>query len=132
MGVIMENYFHQYGLLAMFVVVATAVPIGMLVVSYLASMVSIRPHKPNQTKSTIYECGVEPIGPNKWIQFDFKYYMYALLFVIFDIETIFLFPWAIQFNKLGMFALIEMFIFVMILLVGLIYAWKVKALEWGK
>ena len=128
----MENYFHQYGLLAMFVVVATAVPIGMLLVSYLASMVSIRPYKPNQTKSTIYECGVEPIVPNKWIQFDFKYYMYALLFVIFDIETIFLFPWAIQFNKLGMFALVEMFIFVMILLVGLIYAWKVKALEWGK
>ena len=52
--------------------------------------------------------------------------------VIFDIETIFLFPWAIQFGKLGMFALVEMFIFVMILLVGLIYAWKVKALEWGK
>ena len=92
----MENYFHQYGLLAMFIVVATAVPIGMLLVSYLASMVSIRPHKPNQTKSTIYECGVEPIGPNKWVQFDFKYYMYALLFVIFDIETIFYFPG--QFN----------------------------------
>jgi NADH-quinone oxidoreductase subunit A len=58
--------------------------------------------------------------------------MYALLFVIFDIETVFLFPWAIQFGQLGMFALVEMFIFVGILVVGLIYAWKVKALEWGK
>tara|TARA_B110000263_G_scaffold218915_1_gene205849 strand:- start:421 stop:819 length:399 start_codon:yes stop_codon:yes gene_type:complete len=132
MGVIMEGYFHQYGLLAMFVLVATAVPIGMLLLSYLASKVSIRPYKPNEIKSTTYECGVEPIGPTKWIQFDFKYYMYALLFVIFDIETVFLFPWAIQFGQLGMFALVEMFIFVGILVVGLIYAWKVKALEWGK
>ena len=128
----MEDYFHQYGLLAMFVLVATAVPIGMLLLSYLASKVSIRPYKPNEIKSTTYECGVEPIGPTKWIQFDFKYYMYALLFVIFDIETVFLFPWAIQFGQLGMFALVEMFIFVGILVVGLIYAWKVKALEWGK
>lgn len=76
-----------------------------------------------------YECGVEPVGP-PWVQFRVGYYVYALLFVVFDIETIFLYPWAVSFNKLGIFVLVEMVIFISILAAGLAYAWKEGALRW--
>jgi len=76
-----------------------------------------------------YECGVEPVGP-PWVQFRVGYYVYALLFVVFDIETVFLYPWAVTFNKLGLFVLVEMVIFIAILAAGLAYAWKEGALRW--
>jgi len=76
-----------------------------------------------------YECGVEPVGP-PWVQFRVGYYVYALLFVVFDIETVFLYPWAVAFNKLGLFVLVEMVIFIAILAAGLAYAWKEDALRW--
>lgn len=76
-----------------------------------------------------YECGVEPVGP-PWVQFRVGYYVYALLFVVFDIETVFLYPWAVTFNKLGLFVLVEMAIFIAILAAGLAYAWKEGALRW--
>lgn len=76
-----------------------------------------------------YECGVEPVGP-PWVQFRVGYYVYALLFVVFDIETVFLYPWAVTFNKLGVFVLVEMVIFIAILAAGLAYAWKEGALRW--
>ena len=126
----LDDYFRQYGLIAIFTVVAVMIPVGMLVVSWLFSFVRIRPHKPDPVKSSLYECGVDPIGPAKWTQFNFRYYMYALLFVIFDVETVFIYPWAIRFQQLGLFALIEMLIFVMILAIGLVYAWRKRALEW--
>lgn len=76
-----------------------------------------------------YECGVEPVGP-PWVQFRIGYYVYALLFVVFDIETVFLYPWAVVFDRLGMFILVEMVIFITILAAGLAYAWKEGALTW--
>ena len=78
-----------------------------------------------------YECGVEPVGP-PWVQFRVGYYVYALLFVVFDIETVFLYPWAVSFGKpaMGLFILVEMIIFVAILALGLAYAWKEGALTW--
>ena len=76
-----------------------------------------------------YECGVEPVGP-PWVQFRVGYYVYALLFVVFDIETVFLYPWAVTFNKMGLFVLVEMVIFIAILATGLAYAWKEDALRW--
>jgi NADH-quinone oxidoreductase subunit A len=76
-----------------------------------------------------YECGVEPVGP-PWVQFRIGYYVYALLFVVFDIETVFLYPWAVSFNKMGVFVLVEMAIFIAILAAGLAYAWKEGALRW--
>ena len=80
-------------------------------------------------KSSTYECGLETVGET-WVQFRVQYYIYALVFVIFDIETVFLYPWAVAYNKLGLFALVEMFIFLAILAGGLIYAWRKGALEW--
>ncbi len=85
--------------------------------------------KPSEVKESTYECGNVPIGES-WIQFRVRYYIFALLFVILDIEMIFLFPWAIVFQRMGLFALIEMAIFVGLLVVGLVYAWRKGALKW--
>ena len=80
----LEDYFRQYGLIAIFVVVAFIVPTSMLVLSFLLYRLGIRPQKPSAVKQDIYECGMETIG-GRWAQFNFRYYMYALLFVIFDV-----------------------------------------------
>ena len=96
----------------------------------LDSMVETRAiSRPDAEKQTIYECG-EPTVGSAWIQFDLRYYVVALLFVVFDVETIFLFPWAVRFKALGTFGLMEMLIFLIILVVGYIWVWKKGALEW--
>ena len=125
----LDDYFRQYGLIAIFAVVAFVVPSSMLLVSWLASKVRIRPQQPSAVKSDIYECGMQTIG-GKWGQFNFRYYMYALLFVIFDVEVIFIYPWAVRFSQLPLFALIEMLVFILILVVGWLYAWRKQDLEW--
>lgn len=114
----------DYTFIGIFTVLAVAFPVLALVAAYF-----VRPKKPNTVKASIYECGLETIGET-WVQFKVQYYIYALVFVIFDIETIFLFPWAVAYDKLGLFALVEMFIFLVILFAGLIYAWRTDALQW--
>ena len=126
----LEDYFRQYGLIAIFTALAVILPGTLLVVSWLLSYVRVRPSKPSLTKNSPYECGMELIG-ERWPQFNFRYYKFALLFVVFDVETVFLYPWAVYFNQLGLFAFIEMLVFILILVVGWAYAWKHKALEWG-
>ena len=125
----LDDYFRQYGLIAIFAVVAVIVPSSMLLVSWLASKVRIRPRKPDPVKLDVYECGMQTIG-GRWGQFNFRYYMYALLFVVFDIEVIFIYPWAAKFNQLPLFALVEMVIFILILMVAWAYAWRKQDLEW--
>ena len=124
-----DNYFRQYGLIAIFAVVAFVVPTSMLLLSWLASRVGVRPHNPTPVKLETYECGMETIG-GRWNQFNFRYYMYAILFVIFDVEVVFLYPWATKFLQLELFALLEMAAFVLVLLVGWAYAWRKRDLEW--
>ena len=89
----------------------------------------ITPRRPNAAKLLPYECGVDPIG-SPLIQFNSRFYLYALLFAVFDVEAIFIFPWAVSYGGLGLFALIEMAVFVGILLIGYAYAWRKRALEW--
>ena len=89
----------------------------------------LRPRKPSVTKQSVFECGLESQG-DSWVQFKAQYYVYALIFVIFDLETIFLIPWAVAFNKLGMFAFVEMFVFLVVLAGGLAWAWGKGILEW--
>ena len=125
----LEDYFRQYGLIAIFTAIAVLVPTTMLLMSHLAGMVGLRPRNPSTVKSDTYECGVETIG-GRWNQFNFRYYMYAILFVIFDVAVVFLYPLATKFLKLELFALIEMAVFVLVLLVGWAYAWRKKDLEW--
>ena len=89
----------------------------------------LRPNNPYAEKLQTYECGVDPVGTG-WSQTYVRYYIFGLLFVIFDVEAVFIFPWAINLEKLGYFGLIEMFFFIFILLIGLIYAIRKDVLKW--
>lgn len=120
----------RYGLIALFVIAAVSFP---LVPLLLASI--LRPKKPNKSKQTTYECGLEfedfpEEAQQVWVQFRVQYYIYALIFVIFDIEVVFLYPWAVAYNALGLYALVEMVIFLGILVMALAYAWRKGLLEW--
>lgn len=90
----------------------------------------IAPRKRSRAKSDTYECGVLTYGET-WVRFRIQYYIYALLFVIFDIETVFLYPWAVSYGHLGTFALVEMIVFLAMLAVGLAYAWARGVLRWS-
>jgi NADH:ubiquinone oxidoreductase subunit 3 (subunit A) len=89
----------------------------------------INPKKPNPIKQSTYECGIETVG-DTWVQFKVQYYIFALVFVVFDVEAVFLFPVAAAFNQLALFAVVEVILFVVILLVALGYVWRRGALEW--
>ncbi len=123
-SVAIDSYTYNYLFLAVFILVAILFP---LLPILLARVVA--PKKPSPIKNATYECGMETIGET-WIQFRVQYYLYALLFVIFDIETIFVYPWAVAFNQLGLFAFIEMIVFLAILAGGWAYAWRKGVLEW--
>ncbi|MBJ7260976.1 MAG: NADH-quinone oxidoreductase subunit A [Acidimicrobiia bacterium] len=89
----------------------------------------IRPVRPQADKYITYEAGSDPVGG--WGQSNVRYYVYALLFVIFDVEAVFIFPWAVGLGSLGMFGLVEMVIFILILALGLVYAWRKGVLRWA-
>jgi NADH-quinone oxidoreductase subunit A len=89
----------------------------------------VRPHNPSKTKLMPYECGIDPIDSARG-RYTVRYYIIAILFVVFDVETIFLFPWAVKFKLFGLFGLVEMLIFLAILVVGYIWVWAKGALEW--
>jgi NADH-quinone oxidoreductase subunit A len=114
----------NYAFIGLFLIAAATFPILPLVAAYF-----FRPARPTEIKLDTYECGLEAIG-DIWVQFKVQYYLYALAFVVFDIEVVFLYPWAVAYNQLSLFALIEMGIFLLILVGGLVYAWKKGALEW--
>jgi NADH:ubiquinone oxidoreductase subunit 3 (subunit A) len=118
----------SYDLIAILVFILTGV--ALLGVTLLLSRL-LQPRDPNPEKLTTYECGEPPVG-QAWIQFNIRFYVMALVFVIFDVEVVFLFPWAVVFQKLGAFAFIEMMVFLGILLVGLAYVWRNHDIEWIK
>jgi len=117
-------YQNSYLIVFIFLILGILLPIVALTLGKW-----LRPHKPTKEKQTTYESGIEPFHDSR-IQFNVRYYIFALMFVIFDVETVFLYPWAVAYEKLGIVALIEMLIFVVMLLIGLIYAWKKKVLKW--
>jgi NADH-quinone oxidoreductase subunit A len=110
--------------IAIFVAVATGFALFTLIFTRL-----IHPSKYNKVKLEPYECGIEPVTDAR-DRYSIRYYLVAMLFVIFDVETVFMFPWAVIFDKLLLFGLIEMAIFIFILVVGYFYAWKKGALDW--
>ncbi len=116
---------ESFGPVGLFFVIAAIFPIVPLILARF-----VAPSRPDRVKLSPYESGVETIGPTH-VQFRTRYYLYALIFVIFDLEAIFLFPWAVAFDQLGLFALIEMAIFIAFLLVAFAYAWRKRALEWS-
>ena len=119
-----EGYYGQYITIGIFAIVA-----AVLVMFTLGLSKVLRPDLPSTEKLTTYESGIDPIGVG-WGQSSVRYYMFALLFVIFDVEAVFLFPWAIVFERLGTQAFVEMVIFIGILAIALLYAIKKKVLEW--
>jgi NADH-quinone oxidoreductase subunit A len=96
----------------------------------LAASSFLRPHKPNPAKLAPYECGIEPERVPKGERFSVKFYVVAMLFIIFDIETIFLFPWAVGFRALGLFGLVEMAVFIALVFVAYVYIWQKGGLDW--
>ncbi len=114
----------QWLFVGLFAIIALLLP-GVAI--YLAGVLG--PKKPNEAKRTIYECGIETVGETK-LQFRAQYYVYALVFLIFDVEAVFLFPWAVAYGQLGLYAVLEGLLFALILAGGLVYAWKKGALEW--
>ncbi len=114
----------QYLPVLMFLLIAIAFAVGTIVVSSL-----IVPMRRNPAKDQSYECGVEPVGDARG-RFTIKFYLVAVLFILFDIEAVFLYPWAVTFRQLGLYGLVEMALFILILFVGYVYLLKKRALEW--
>ncbi|AOH57188.1 NADH:ubiquinone oxidoreductase subunit A [Peribacillus muralis] len=118
-------YQNNYLIVFVFLCLGILLPVIALFLGKL-----LRPYKPTDMKYTTYESGIEPFSDSR-VQFNVRYYLFGLMFVIFDVETVFLYPWAVAYDELGLFALIEMLFFVIILMLGLIYAWKKKVLKWN-
>jgi NADH-quinone oxidoreductase subunit A len=120
------DYFWQYGTIAGLALLGVAFGVIAFTLNRM-----VRPRKPRAEKYTTYECGIDPVGQG-WSQTQIRYYIFAFLFVIFDVESVFLFPWAVVFEgfKQAGQVLVEMVIFIGILALGLLYAWKKKVLEW--
>ncbi|MEE3955146.1 NADH-quinone oxidoreductase subunit A [Peribacillus frigoritolerans] len=118
-------YQNNYLIVFVFLCLGILLPVIALFLGRL-----LRPYKPTDMKSTTYESGIDPFLDSR-VQFNVRYYLFGLMFVIFDVETVFLYPWAVAYDELGLFALIEMLFFVVILMLGLIYAWKKKVLKWN-
>lgn len=120
----MDSYYNNYLFIALFLGVAILFPLMPLAIARI-----VAPRKPSKIKQDIYECGLESKG-DAWVQFRVQYYLYAIVFVIFDVEAIFLIPWAVAFGGLSVGACLAMLVFVLLLVEGLVYAWSKGVLEW--
>jgi NADH-quinone oxidoreductase subunit A len=118
------EYLSRYFPILLFVGIAMAFGAVTLVLSYL-----VQPKYPEAEKLSAYECGSEPFSDAR-MPFPVRYYIFAMLFVIFDIEVIFLYPWAVVYGQIGLFGLVEMLVFIALFLVAYVYAWRKGALEW--
>jgi len=118
------EFYREYLAVAMLIVAAGLMVGGMLGLGRL-----VRPDRPQSEKYITYESGSDPVGG--WGQSNVRYYVYALLFVIFDVEAVFIFPWAVNLESLGLFGLVEMTLFIAVLAFGLVYAWRKGVLRWA-
>ena len=121
-----DNYFVRYIPLLMHLAVVTIIPVGMVALSWVLGQ-----HKFNKSKMSPYECGMEPVG-NAQDRFSVKFYLVAILFILFDVEAVFMYPWAIIFKELKLFGFFEMLVYVAIVLAGFFYIWKKGVLDWNK
>ena len=119
----------NYAYVALFLIVALFFTLTMLLIPAILRLININPRNPTAVKTSTYECGMETIGKT-WVQFNFRYYFYALIFVALDVLVVFLYPWAVELRNLGVLAFLAVLIFVAIIVVGYIYAWKKRVLEW--
>jgi NADH-quinone oxidoreductase subunit A len=119
----------DYGYIGLFFVLAVLVASSMVIIPVLLRLIGIIPKNPNPVKNSPFECGMPTIGKT-WIRFNFRYYFYALMFVALDVLALFIYPWATNTRESGYFGLIVLGILVIFVLIGYIYAWKKKVLEW--
>ena len=115
---------HEWLFVGMFLIIAIVFAIIPLALSRV-----VAPRKPHALKHQTYECGMETVG-DTWVQFKVQYYIFSLVFVIFDVEIVFLFPWAVAYQQLPFFAVLEGVLFILILAGGLVYVWRKGALDW--
>ena len=118
-----------YGYVGIFLIVAILLAVIIPVLPLLLSLAGIIPRHPNPEKNSTYECGIKTIGKT-WVQFNFRYYHFAVLFVTLDVLTVFLYPWAVQFKELGLFGFIAVIVFFLIITVAYLHVWFKGALEW--
>ena len=118
------DFLKDYFPIILFIIIALLLSAGFIVINFLFS-----PKKPDPEKLSAYECGFEPFSDSR-MEFDVRFYLVAILFIIFDLEIAFLFPWAISLGNIGLFGFISMMIFLFILTIGFIYEWKKGALDW--
>ena len=119
----------NYGYISFFLIVVTLFTTVLILLPVLLRLLRIVPHKPTPVKTSTFECGMETIG-RTWVQFNFRYYFYALILIVLDSMVVFLYPWAVDLRQLGASGLIAAFIFIVIIIVGYIYAWRKKVFEW--
>jgi len=120
---------ETFGFIGLYIVVAIGFAVLLILLPVIFRYFKAIPHHPTDIKSTPFECGMESIGP-AWVQFNIRYYFYALLFVALDVLVIFIYPWAVELRNIGISAWAGILVFIAIVLVGYIYAWKKRALEW--
>ena len=120
----LAEFLKDYFTIILFLIIAFGLSMAFIAINYLAS-----PKNPDPEKLSTYECGFEPFNDSR-MEFDVRFYLVAILFIIFDLEIAFLFPWAISLGQIGLFGFISMMIFLFILTVGFIYEWKKGALDW--
>ena len=119
----------NFGYIGLFVIVAIGFPLFAIFIPMLLRLINLVPSNPNPTKTSPFECGMPTTGKT-WVQFNFRYYFYALVFLVVDVMILFLFPLAVNLRQLGYFGFVVASILIAIILIGYIYAWKKKALEW--
>ena len=119
----------NYGYIGLFLIVAIGFSCLLIIIPLILRLVKIVPHNPNPIKNLTFECGMETIGKT-WVQFNFRYYFYALTFLVLDVLVVFLYPWAVGIRELGHAGLIGILILIGITFVGYIYAWRKRVLEW--
>ncbi len=119
----------SFAYIALFLIVAVIFTSTMLLIPFILRFTGIVPHKPGQTKNATYECGLQTVG-RSWVQFNVRYYFYALVFIALDIMVIFIYPWAVNLRELAVPGLAAIIIFMLLIAVGYLYAWKKRVLEW--
>jgi len=119
----------SYGTVVLFLIVAILFAVTTIFLPITLRLLKVIPSNPNPTKNATFECGMETIGKT-WVQFNFRYYFYALVFLVIDVLVVFLYPWAVGLRDLGYYGLIGVLILLAIVIVGYVYAWKKKVLEW--
>jgi NADH-quinone oxidoreductase subunit A len=119
----------DFGFVGLFIIIAIAFSSLLIILPVVFRYLKIVPYNPNPIKNATFECGMETIGKT-WVQFNFRYYFYALIFLALDILAVFLYPWATELRELGTSGFLGALVFIVIIVVGYLYAWQKKVLEW--